>query len=261
MKIEAPDFEKAIEIYSDDLKDGWRDRSVLPIGFDSKGRPHYQNFSQSPILLMAGVTGSGKSNTLHNFICSSIIRFTPQELKLVLIDCKQVEFNNYKDIPHLFSSVKYCSTEDIHIFDKLVGEIDSRRDSKTKKPFIFIVIDEFSDLSCQYPSELEKLVEKISKFGSTTGMGLAMHTSRPSIDVITTNIKSSAHSILGFATGSEIDSKTLIGKSGCEKLLGEGDGLFLPENSQEPIHIQVPLITDQQIKKIVQKSSVLSEDI
>lgn len=255
MKMKAPNFSKAIEIYSNDLKDNQNDSFILPIGFDSKGGCHYHNLSEDPILLMAGYTGSGKTNTLHNFICSLIIRFKLQELKLVLIDCKQVEFNSfYKDIPYLFSPIKYCNKEDILIFNELVKEIDSRRDSKRKKPFIFIVIDEFSDLAYMCRPELEKLVEKIAKYGSETGIGLAMNTSCPSNDVITPVIKSSAHSMLGLATASDVDSTTLIGRTGCEKLQGNGDGLYLPNHLQEPIHIQVPLIKGQQIKKAVKFS-------
>lgn len=226
----------------------------LVIGKDKKGKEVLHDLTKLPVILMAGETGSGKSNLTHHFICSLIKQFSQADLKLVLIDCKRVEFDSYyKNSPYLFSTIKYCNKKDSAIFDELTKEICRRMDSKNTKPFIFIAIDEFSDLVCYNPEQLENLVEAVSVSGPKTGIGMVLHTSRSGRDVITKKIDKVVQSRIGLKTASDSDSKMIIHQKGCTKLKGGGDGLYLRCSESPPIHFQAPLITDEDIKKTVNK--------
>lgn len=224
----------------------------LIIGKDKNANEITHNLEKLPVILMAGQTGSGKSNLTHYFICSLLEQFSPEELKLVLVDCKQVEFNYfYKDSPYLLSPIIYCYKENVPTFNELMREIDSRKNSKNKKPFIFIAIDEFSDLMYFCPDKMEKLVESVAKDGSEIGMGLVLYTSRPGRDVITEKIDQAVQTRIGLETASDNDSEVIIHQKGCTELKGSGDGLYLRYIDSKPIHFQVPLITKEAIRKAV----------
>ncbi len=229
-------------------------KSILLIGEKADKTLVYHDLTKHPVILMTGATCSGKSNMIHSFICSLSQRFNSQDLALALIDCKLVEFDYlYKNIPNLFAPISHCGKSDFRIFKKLDKEIERRKSLSIKKPYIFIAIDEFSDLACQFPSELENLVEKISKYGSGVGIGLSMHTSRPGRDIITKKIDQIIQTRICFATASREDSILVTGREGAEKLSNPGECLYLITKKSEPIHLQTPLITDKEIKQISQK--------
>ena len=225
----------------------------LLIGTSEKGKKIKHDIGKQPLVLMAGQTGSGKSNLAHSFICSLIKRLGPEELNLFLIDCKKVEFIFYKELSHLFCPVTFCNKSGISKFEKMEKEINRRKQENIKKPFILVVIDEFSDLVCQYPVQLERLVEMIAADGSRVGVGLLLYTSRPAKDVITQKIDKLIETRIGFKTASDIDSQTIIHKRGCTELLGNGDGMYLKYLDSKPLHFQAPLITEEEIKEIIGK--------
>ncbi len=247
-------FNQAIAFAENKLKDQWLSKPVLIVGKKDNGELLYHYIGSYPVICLAGQTGSGKSNMIHSFICSLLRRFNYKNLNLFLVDCKQVEFNYfYKNIPHLFATVEHCAENDINIFDKLLAEIEKRKQQKIKKPYIFVAIDEFSDLAIQFPMQLEKIVEKIADLGSKIGVGLVMNTSRPSRDVITEKIDQAIKTRIGFETASDIDSQMIIKQKGCTELFGNGDGLYLIHTDSKPIHFQSPLITEEEIKETISK--------
>lgn len=251
MKIPVSDFNFSLEHYKNYLGKDWNSKFIIPIGFDEKQKPIFQDLSKDPVIVMSGATGSGKSNITHNFICSLVLRFKSEYLNFILVDCKRVEFNAYKALSNLFLPIAYCDNSVLEIFKNINNEVSKREKAKKKRPFVFIVIDEFSDLIYQCPLELEKLVEQIVNKGSKLGIGLCMNTCRPSTEVITKKIDQLVNSRIGFAMASEQDSMVIIHQSGCEKLLGQGDGLYLEDKKRIPIHFQAPLITDKEIENII----------
>lgn len=225
----------------------------LNIGKDENGNEITHDFGKLPVILMAGATGSGKSNLTQHFTCSLIQQFSVEELKLVLFDCKQVEFYNYKNSAYLFNPVGVCTNADLPLFEKLENEIEKRKQNSTNKPYIFIAIDEYSDLMSYCPDKLERLIELIAEHGSMVGIGLVLSTSRPGKDVITEKIDKAVQTRIGLVTASDNDSETIIHQKGCAALLGKGDGLYLRYIDSEPVHFQTPLITEEEIEKIVVK--------
>ena len=239
---------------------------TLALGRDVSGVVALTDLREILHILMSGATGSGKSVLINDMIMSLIYQNTPEDLRLILIDPKRVEFIHYNNIPHLLcpviydvdksvSALRWAMTEmdrRIHILeDAHYRNIDNYNQSqpKIKLPHIVIFIDEFSDLMAQAANEVEAAVVRVAQMCKAVGIHLIIATSRPSTDVITSIIKANMINRIGLATASAIDSLTIIDTRGAEKLLGKGDILFGNEANGYK-RIQVSLVTDNEIKKI-----------
>jgi len=240
---------KILELAEKELGKLWQSKPFLVIGQKDDGRLLYHDLEKLPIILMAGTSGSGKTNLANCFIVSLLKRFQPKELNLFLVDCK-VEFIFYKKLPNLFYPVSSSGAEGIRSFKNIEQEIDKRKQANIKTLFILVAIDEFSDLACQYPAQLENLVSKIAKDGAKIGIGLVLYTSIPSRDVITEKIDKVVETRIGFETASDNDSKRIIHQAGCTDLLGNGDGLYLRYIDSKPIRFQAPLITEEELEEL-----------
>lgn len=241
---------------------------AIALGRDAAGAPVVVDLRKMPHLLIAGATGSGKSIAINSLIIGLLYQNTPQELRLILVDPKRVEFTAFNDIPHLLTPViiepdktvntlKWALTEMDRRF-KLFQEVGSRDivsyNSKYKDaslPYIVIVIDELADLMSQSAKEVEGAIVRIAQMARAVGMHLVVATQRPSVDVITGLIKANITSRIAFTVASQVDSRTILDISGAEKLLGKGDMLFLsPEFSGKPKRIQGCLITEEELKNV-----------
>jgi len=252
---------------------------LVGLGKDIMGKPMYAEINNTPHLLVAGATGSGKSICINSIIASILMRSTPQEVKLVLVDPKKVELNVFNGIPHLLSPVVDDPKKASIVLRKIVSEMENRYDlfseSKTKNiagynsylanknktlpeseqiamlPYIVVIIDELADLMLIAAKEVEDSIMRITQMARAAGIHLIVATQRPSTDVITGVVKANIPSRISFAVSSSIDSRTILDASGAEKLLGKGDMLFSPMGENHPIRIQGAYISEKEIKDIV----------
>lgn len=252
---------------------------LVGLGKNIMGKPMYAEINNTPHLLVAGATGSGKSICINSIIASILMRSTPQEVKLVLIDPKKVELSVFNGIPHLLSPVVDDPKKASIVLRKIVSEMENRYDlfseSKTKNiagynsylanknkalpeseqismlPYIVVIIDELADLMLVASKEVEDAIMRITQMARAAGIHLIVATQRPSTDVITGVVKANIPSRISFAVSSSIDSRTILDASGAEKLLGKGDMLFSPMGENHPIRIQGAYISEKEIKDIV----------
>lgn len=252
---------------------------LVGLGKDIMGKPMYAEINNTPHLLVAGATGSGKSICINSIIASILMRSTPQEVKLVLVDPKKVELNVFNGIPHLLSPVVDDPKKASIVLRRIVSEMENRYDlfseSKTKNiagynsylanknktlpeseqiamlPYIVVIIDELADLMLIAAKEVEDSIMRITQMARAAGIHLIVATQRPSTDVITGVVKANIPSRISFAVSSSIDSRTILDASGAEKLLGKGDMLFSPMGENHPIRIQGAYISEKEIKDIV----------
>lgn len=250
---------------------------MVALGKDIMGKPMYTEINNTPHLLVAGATGSGKSVCINSIIISILMRAKPNEVKLVLVDPKKVELSMYEDIPHLLTPVVTNPKQANEILKKIVAEMEERyekfretgtkniagynayiekrnlksEDKKQKMPFIVVIIDELADLMLVAAKEVEDSIMRITQMARAAGIHLIVATQRPSTDVITGVVKANIPTRISFAVASSIDSRTILGTSGAEKLLGKGDMLFLPTGENTPIRIQGTYISDSEIGKVV----------
>lgn len=252
---------------------------LFALGKDLLGQNVYCELDKMPHLLIAGATGSGKSVCINTVITSLLMRTYPDDVRLVLIDPKKVEFTPYHDVPHLLWPVitdatmaanmlkkivvimeeRYEAFADVGVrniggFNALVNEHNSnlKDDEKpmTKMPYIVVIIDELADLMAIAGKEVELSIQRITQLARASGIHLIVATQRPSTDVITGIIKSNIPSRISFAVASSIDSRTILDQTGAERLLGNGDMLYAPQGENSPIRIQGVYVTDEEIKKI-----------
>lgn len=256
-----------------------KDKSPLlvTLGKDIMGKSMLTEINKAPHLLVAGSTGSGKSVCINSIIVSILMRSKPNEVKLVLVDPKKVELSMYEDIPHLLTPVVTNPKQANEILKNIVAEMEDRyerfKDTGTKNiagyneyiekknetsenklpkmPFIVVIIDELADLMLVAAKEVEDSIMRITQMARAAGIHLIVATQRPSTDVITGVVKANIPTRISFAVASSIDSRTILGMSGAEKLLGKGDMLFLPQGENTPIRIQGTFISDNEIKKVV----------
>lgn len=240
----------------------------LALGRDSAGEAITVDLKSMPHLLIAGSTGSGKSIAINAIITALLYQNSPEQLKMILVDPKRVEFTAFNDIPHLITPVivepdktvntlKWAITE-MERRLKLFQDVGSRdiasynaKNPREPLAYIVIVIDELADLMAQSAKEVEGGIVRIAQLARAVGMHLIVATQRPSVDVITGLIKANIGTRMAFAVASQIDSRTIIDSSGAEKLLGKGDMLFLsPKFGNQPKRIQGCLITEDEIKKV-----------
>ncbi|MCY6372528.1 FtsK/SpoIIIE family DNA translocase [Clostridium ganghwense] len=249
------------------------DKNVaFALGKDIGGNCIVADLSKMPHLLIAGATGSGKSVCINTLIISLLYKYSPDNVKLLLVDPKVVELSIYNDIPHLLIPVvtnpKKAAgalnwavnemTRRYKLFaDNNVRNIESYNDLcnknkiEEKLPWIVIIIDELADLMMVCPGEVEEYIGRLAQMARAAGMHLVIATQRPSVDVITGVIKANIPSRISFAVSSQIDSRTILDSSGAEKLLGKGDMLFYPVGESKPIRIQGAFISEEEVEKVV----------
>ena len=250
---------------------------MVVLGRDIMGKPVWMEINKTPHLLVAGTTGSGKSVCINSIIVSILMRTKPNEVKLVLVDPKKVEFAMYEDIPHLLVPVVTNPKRANEILKKVVVEMEDRyerfKDTGTKNiagynayvekrneespnkmakmPFMVVIIDELADLMLVAAKEVEDSIMRITQMARAAGIHLIVATQRPSTDVITGVVKANIPSRISFAVSSNIDSRTILDMVGAEKLIGKGDMLYKPQGENVPIRIQGTFIDDDEIKKVV----------
>ncbi len=244
---------------------------IFALGKNKSNLPVYCNIVDLPHLLIGGTTGSGKTTCLNSIILSLLLTKKPDQVKLVLVDPKKVEFSLYKDIPHLLWPVIDDSMMAVNMLKKIVVFIENRYDlfasagvknidiyneqignnCMNHLPRIVIIIDHFSDLMTVTGKDVEQSVRRISELARNAGIHLILSTQRPSSDVLTGTIKSNIPSRISFALPSEIDSKIILDQPGADRLLGNGDMLYYPMGSQVPQRIQGTNVTDSEIRKVV----------
>jgi S-DNA-T family DNA segregation ATPase FtsK/SpoIIIE len=248
----------------------WTDLNS-PLGFvigrDITGKPVVADLAKMPHLLVAGQTGSGKSVMINTLITSLLYRNSPADLKLILVDPKQVEMAPYNDIPHLLTPVINEPEKCISALKWAVAEMERRlrtmaelgkrniaeyNDVKKEEgmPYIVIVIDELADLMMMAARDVESLVVRLAQKARAAGIHLVLATQRPSVDVITGLIKANVPARIAFTVASQIDSRTIIDQMGAEKLLGRGDMLLLTSEMPKPKRVQAALIEEPETAKI-----------
>jgi len=252
---------------------------LVALGKDIMGRVQTADISKMPHLLVAGSTGSGKSVCINSFICSILLRYRPDEVKLVMVDPKKVELSNYNGVPHLLCPVVTDPKKASLVLQRIVTEMEHRYDlfeenavknitsynemidkynennpgeNKKHMMYIVVIIDELADLMMVASKEVEDSIMRITQMARAAGIHLIVATQRPSTDVITGVVKANIPSRISFAVSSQIDSRTILDCAGAEKLLGKGDMLYLPMGENAPIRIQGCFISDDEIRRLIE---------
>lgn len=262
-------------------------RIPLLLGKDAAGDPIVEDLTRMPHLLIAGSTGSGKSVCINSIIASMLMTRSPEELKLILVDPKMVELSYFEDIPHLLTPVITDMKKAPAALEWLVRKMDQRyellnkarvrqirdynqlgKDELFKRlsekmsheeadqipeslPYFVIVIDELADLMMASAKEVEGSIIRLAQKSRAVGIHVILATQRPSVDVITGLIKSNLPSRISFKVASRIDSRTILDRNGSEKLLGDGDMLYLPPGTSNLLRAQATYISDKELKRIV----------
>ncbi len=243
-------------------------RLLVGLGQDVSGRNKYADLTRMPHLLIGGATNSGKSIGLATIITSLLMRNTPKDLRMVMIDPKRVELSLFDGIPHLMCPVVKDVKEAPGVLRAIWREMDIRYDLFSERgvrnidgwnskasfaerlPYIVVVIDELADLMIQAAAEVETSIVRLAQLARAVGIHLVIATQRPSVDVITGLIKANIPSRIAFAVSSQIDSRTILDQGGAEKLVGKGDMLFLPIDANKPTRIQGCYVSEREIEEV-----------
>jgi len=261
---------------------------LIALGKDITGKAHFSNIARMPHGLIAGTTGSGKSVMIHNLVISLLFRNSPEQLRFIMVDPKRVELTVYDGIPHLLTpvitqakkamlSLKWAVKEMERRYDILQAEKmqnlasyhervyqpakkkwieagepeDEKLNLPEPLPYIVIVMDELADLMHAYPREFEALIVRLAQMSRAVGIHLILATQRPSVNVITGTIKANIPTRLAMQVASQIDSRTILDAVGAEKLLGQGDMLYLTGELSKPIRLQSAYVSDEEFKRVI----------
>ncbi len=274
--IEVPNRERAT-VYLRDLIESpkftdSKSKLTSSLGMDVGGNPIYFDIAKMPHLLIAGATGMGKSVCINSIIVSILYKAKPDEVKLILVDPKKVEFNIYKDIPHLYAPIVSDPKKAAGALASAVAEMERRfelieevgvRDiatynsvtendpTKEFMPQMVIIIDELADLMMTAPDEVEASICRLAQKARAAGIHIIIGTQRPSVDVITGLIKANIPSRIACTVASQIDSRTILDMAGAEKLIGRGDMLFAPVGASKPMRVQGAFVSEAEVERIV----------
>lgn len=250
---------------------------AIGLGRDISGEPVIADLARMPHLLIAGATGSGKSVCINAIVTSLLMKAKPNEVKLLMIDPKMVELSVYNGIPHLLIPVVTDPKKASQALKKVVEEMERRyelfsetgmrniegyneyiqnqakkkRGEKEPLPYIVVIVDELADLMMVAPRDVEEAITRLAQMARAAGIHLIIATQRPSVDVITGVIKANIPSRIAFSVSSQVDSRTILDMSGAEKLLGQGDMLFLPAGHSKPTRIQGAFLSDAEVERVV----------